>query len=158
MNATRMLATVGLAACAALMLATTPVAASGGRTTNEKTAFTNTGADDDASGVGKLQLKHGSDGRLDLKVKRLDRRTTGHTGTTWGIPLVAVVATWQTRSNATSLAKVFFRHMRREVRRCAGAVNAVLAGGGGASDLGRLWRFPCGQVRSSIAARRMEAP
>ncbi len=73
MRTTRTVSMIGAAACATLMLAVHPAAASRGPTVHVKTDLTSTGVDDDASGTGKLQVKGGSDGQLEVKVKKLAR-------------------------------------------------------------------------------------
>jgi hypothetical protein len=51
-------------------------AAARGKTVKEKALLEATGLDDNALGLAKLTIKHSSDGRFDLKVRRLDPKAT----------------------------------------------------------------------------------
>ena len=60
---------------AALAMFAVPAVAKHG-SEREKSALVSTSVDDDASGIAKLKVRNGSDGRFDLVVKHLDRNAT----------------------------------------------------------------------------------
>jgi len=55
---------------------TATVAGARSRTETEKGSLASTGADDNAKGSAKLQVRKGSDGRFEIQVQKLDKRAT----------------------------------------------------------------------------------